>query len=200
MSRISKVHWISHLPTVLILLFFLFFFSFRRTSQPCQHKRQQQHHHQQQQQQQKKYTPGFGLLFCPPPAELSIPVETTSRFIDGGASLPEWYNLHHRDVRVLRKNEKVGKSMCVFLRIIGPSKLAILRTLPLRHTGLFTLPLENPRFVRVGHFVACYAGTKKDPRHIDCEKRVMVFWWWFQTFFIFTPIWGRFPFWLIFVK
>ena len=24
--------------------------------------------------------------------------------------------------------------------------------------------------------------------------------WWFQTSFIFTPIWGRFPFWLIFFK
>ena len=24
--------------------------------------------------------------------------------------------------------------------------------------------------------------------------------WWFQTFFIFTPIWGRFPIWLIFFK
>ena len=24
--------------------------------------------------------------------------------------------------------------------------------------------------------------------------------WWFQTFFIFTPIWARFPFWLIFFK
>ena len=24
--------------------------------------------------------------------------------------------------------------------------------------------------------------------------------WWFQTFFIFTPIWGRLPFWLIFFK
>ena len=24
--------------------------------------------------------------------------------------------------------------------------------------------------------------------------------WWFQKFFIFTPIWGRFPFWLIFFK
>ena len=24
--------------------------------------------------------------------------------------------------------------------------------------------------------------------------------WWFQTFFIFTPTWGRFPFWLIFVR
>ena len=24
--------------------------------------------------------------------------------------------------------------------------------------------------------------------------------WWFQIFFIFTPIWGRFPFWLIFFR
>ena len=24
--------------------------------------------------------------------------------------------------------------------------------------------------------------------------------WWFQTFFFFTPIWGRFPFWLIFFR
>ena len=24
--------------------------------------------------------------------------------------------------------------------------------------------------------------------------------WWFQTFFIFTPIWGRFPFWLIIIQ
>ena len=24
--------------------------------------------------------------------------------------------------------------------------------------------------------------------------------WWFQTFFFFIPIWGRFPFWLIFFK
>ena len=24
--------------------------------------------------------------------------------------------------------------------------------------------------------------------------------WWFQRFFIFTPIWGRFPFWLIFFR
>ncbi len=24
--------------------------------------------------------------------------------------------------------------------------------------------------------------------------------WWFQTFVIFTPIWGRFPFWLIFFR
>ena len=29
----------------------------------------------------------------------------------------------------------------------------------------------------------------------ECPTR-----WWFQIFFIFTPIWGRFPFWLIFFK
>ena len=34
---------------------------------------------------------------------------------------------------------------CSTLRIIGPSKLAIWRTLlPLRHTGSSTLPLEGP--------------------------------------------------------
>ena len=29
--------------------------------------------------------------------------------------------------------------------------------------------------------------------HVFCR-------WWFQTFFILTPIWGRFPFWLIFLR
>ena len=29
---------------------------------------------------------------------------------------------------------------------------------------------------------------------------VSVSWWWFQIFFIFTLIWGRFPIWLIFFK
>ena len=33
----------------------------------------------------------------------------------------------------------------ITLRIIGPSKLAILRTLTLHHTGSFTLPLEGTR-------------------------------------------------------
>ena len=37
------------------------------------------------------------------------------------------------------------------------------------------------------------------------SSRVAVFFqrktrWWFQIFFIFTPTWGRFPFWLIFLK
>ena len=38
---------------------------------------------------------------------------------------------------------KILKQRTSALRIIGPSKLAILRTLPLRHTGSFTLPLEG---------------------------------------------------------
>ena len=29
---------------------------------------------------------------------------------------------------------------------------------------------------------------------------ILVSGWWFQIFLIFTPTWGRFPFWLIFVK
>ena len=29
---------------------------------------------------------------------------------------------------------------------------------------------------------------------------IMISGWWFQIFFIFTPIWGRFPIWLIFFR
>ena len=32
--------------------------------------------------------------------------------------------------------------------------------------------------------------------HLRCVNLFLR--WWFQTFFIFTPIWGRFPIWLIF--
>ena len=38
---------------------------------------------------------------------------------------------------------------------------------------------------------------------IQCLSELLAFTfprWWFQTFFIFTPTWGRFPFWLIFFK
>ena len=35
------------------------------------------------------------------------------------------------------------------------------------------------------------------PPKIDEQNRAR---WWFQMFFIFTPTWGRFPFWLIFFK
>ena len=38
------------------------------------------------------------------------------------------------------------------------------------------------------YFCGCQRGTKTSST------------WWFQIFFIFTPIWGRFPFWLIFFK
>ena len=36
-----------------------------------------------------------------------------------------------------------------------------------------------------------------------CQKKGLASWitrWWFQIFFIFTPIWGRFPFWLTFFR
>ena len=37
------------------------------------------------------------------------------------------------------------------------------------------------------------------------DRKVTIAWelrsrWWFQTVFIFTPIWGRFPIWLIFFR
>ena len=52
--------------------------------------------------------------------------------------------------------------------------------------------------------------TEKSRRPFDDSNRrafFLVFWhdswvtrWWFQTCFIFTPIWGRFPIWLIFFR
>ena len=52
----------------------------------------------------------------------------------------------------------------------------------------------------------CYSKTLQKKTFI--VSLMLVFWtfqspnsrWWFQIFFIFTPIWGRFPIWLIFFK
>ena len=35
---------------------------------------------------------------------------------------------------------------------------------------------------------------------VSKKERERIFGWWFQIFFICTPTWGRFPFWLIFFK
>ena len=35
---------------------------------------------------------------------------------------------------------------------------------------------------------------------LDVKIKVTETRWWFQIFFIFIPIWGRFPFWLIFFR
>ena len=40
-------------------------------------------------------------------------------------------------------------------------------------------------------------NKKKPDAGIGIKHRTR---WWFQIFFMFTPIWGRFPFWLIFFK
>ena len=43
--------------------------------------------------------------------------------------------------------------------------------------------------------------TAKAPEKRCLEDFRLVFsTWWFQTWFIFTPIWGNFPFWLIFFR
>ena len=48
-------------------------------------------------------------------------------------------------------------------------------------------------------------GLKMEPKgtyvfRFGDEKHSCITRWWFQMFFIFTPIWGRFPFWLIFFR
>ena len=36
--------------------------------------------------------------------------------------------------------------------------------------------------------------------HAECHKNAMTGWWQLKYFVIFTPLWGRFPFWLIFFR
>ena len=44
-------------------------------------------------------------------------------------------------------------------------------------------------------------GGHRSHSHQKAEQRILaLFGWWFQIFFIFIPVWGRFPFWLIFFK
>ena len=51
------------------------------------------------------------------------------------------------------------------------------------------------------YFYFSHKKVSTEPRNIWVKNcRVFSTGWWFQIFFIFTPIWGRFPFWLIFVK
>ena len=56
-----------------------------------------------------------------------------------------------------------------------------------QHRCTIKLQTFSPDSPKTNHLfvVRCW---KKKPR------------WWFQIFFIFIPIWGRFPFWLIFFK
>ena len=47
---------------------------------------------------------------------------------------------------------------------------------------------------RLGQLHRCCSSNPQ----FCCKKNLLIPRWWFQTFFIFTPIWGRFPIWLIF--
>ena len=59
-----------------------------------------------------------------------------------------------------------------------------------------------------GTFV--FLGVEIWCKHLSCDQKEnasdsemlvkRITGWWFQIFFIFTPIWGRFPFWRIFFK
>ena len=50
------------------------------------------------------------------------------------------------------------------------------------------------------------SGARKPIYLLDVQGTLVKHWainytrWWFQRFFIFTPIWGRFPIWLIFFR
>ena len=72
------------------------------------------------------------------------------------------------------------------------------RTLGKRQSHFWKLPFFPGDFVRVESHV--------EEQHIKLESpRCSKIWpsqsrWWFQIFFIFTPIWGRSPFWLIFFR
>ena len=50
---------------------------------------------------------------------------------------------------------------------------------------------KNP----ANHLGMCKTASKHGDTWINYLSR-----WWFQFFFSFTPIWGRFPFWLIFFR
>ena len=47
-----------------------------------------------------------------------------------------------------------------------------------------------------------FTYASRPPTRRDRHDRwfQILYWWWFQIFFIFTPIWERFPIWLIFFK
>ena len=46
---------------------------------------------------------------------------------------------------------------------------------------------------------ACGSSTSRSPIEWNFKPEIYPRWW-FQILFVFTPIWGRFPFWLIFFR
>ena len=60
----------------------------------------------------------------------------------------------------------------------------------------------DPRLGEKHHRIRAVNQIQWDLRNISHVFfwKVTFYSWWFQTFFIFTPNWGRFPFWLIFFR
>ena len=64
-------------------------------------------------------------------------------------------------------------------------------------SALETRRPSSPRATRGCWCHGCVAGNYDRTTGVCWKRRTG---WWFQMFFIFTPTWGRFPFWLIFFK
>ena len=100
----------------------------------------------------------------------------------------------------------------VLLRISEPTTTWKSKT----STSLDFLPLRSRRSsAKIGRSRTYRWGVRKVELDYDNKKLEHVFHkqgggaffggvastrWWFQRFFIFTPTWGRFPIWLIFLK
>ena len=54
--------------------------------------------------------------------------------------------------------------------------------------------------VGFGQFCSDHQPTFISYVHAKCHKNAMTGWWQLNYFFVCTPLWGRFPFWLIFFR
>ena len=71
--------------------------------------------------------------------------------------------------------------------------------------GRYTVHLMHPRLSRLQKFgwLGSRNPPKSDRKRRDLPETTLTWMssgWWFQTFFIFIPVWGRLPFWPIFFK
>ena len=60
--------------------------------------------------------------------------------------------------------------------------------------------LKRPKGWQLPHESLATALVEELASNVQEALTKYLSWWWFQIFFIFTPIWGRCPFWLIFFK
>ena len=73
------------------------------------------------------------------------------------------------------------------------------RALPIRVWSYKLGAVENPPFTDLVPLLG--KGVGKNFSQAYKVSTVIIYTrWWFEMFFIFTPTWGRFPFWLIFFK